>query len=85
MRICVISFTSLSQLFMEYNALKKYCQDQSVELVAVSKTRSVAEIMELYDQGQRHFGENRVQEWLEKKDQLPKDIHWHLIGIQNLA
>lgn len=65
---------------MDYTSLRNFCQDQAVQLVAVSKTRSVQEIMVLYDQGQRHFGENRVQEWLEKKDQLPSDIEWHLIG-----
>jgi len=65
---------------MDYNSLKDYCQARDVQLVAVSKTRSVNEIMELYNQGQRHFGENRVQEWLEKKEELPSDIHWHLIG-----
>jgi pyridoxal phosphate enzyme (YggS family) len=52
----------------------------SVRLVAVSKTRSVNEIMEAYNTGHRCFGENRVQEILKKKDQLPPDIQWHLIG-----
>ena len=65
---------------MDYKALKDYCFQNNVELVAVSKTRSVSEIMKLYDQGQRVFGENRVQEWLEKKDLLPNDIEWHIIG-----
>ncbi len=65
---------------MDFTSLRTFCQDNNVELVAVSKTRSVDEIMELYDQGQRHFGENRVQEWMEKKELLPDDIHWHLIG-----
>lgn len=65
---------------MDFKSLKAFCQDKDVQLVAVSKTRSVDEIMELYNQGQRHFGENRVQEWLEKKDLLPDDIQWHLIG-----
>lgn len=51
-----------------------------VTLVAVSKTRSVDEIMEAYYAGQRCFGENRVQEILNKKDHLPQDIDWHLIG-----
>lgn len=51
-----------------------------VTLVAVSKTRSVDEILEAYYAGQRCFGENRVQEILNKKDHLPKDIEWHLIG-----
>jgi pyridoxal phosphate enzyme (YggS family) len=49
-------------------------------LVAVSKTKSVEEIKELYDLGQRDFGENYVQELTEKQSQLPKDILWHFIG-----
>jgi PLP dependent protein len=52
----------------------------SVKLVAVSKTRTVNDIMEAYFTGQRDFGENRVQEFLNKKDLLPGDIQWHLIG-----
>jgi pyridoxal phosphate enzyme (YggS family) len=51
-----------------------------VKLVAVSKTRSSAEILEVYNTGHRIFGENRVQELLSKKDKLPSDIEWHLIG-----
>jgi pyridoxal phosphate enzyme (YggS family) len=51
-----------------------------VTLVAVSKTKSVEEIKELYDLGQRDFGENYVQEVIEKQSQLPKDIRWHFIG-----
>jgi hypothetical protein len=51
-----------------------------VTLVAVSKTKSVEEIKELYDLGQRDFGENYVQELLEKQSQLPGDIKWHFIG-----
>jgi PLP dependent protein len=49
-------------------------------LVAVSKTKSVQEIRDLYNQGQRDFGENYVQELLEKEEALPKDIRWHFIG-----
>ncbi len=49
-------------------------------LVAVSKTKSVEEIRELYNQGQRDFGENYVQELMEKETALPKDIRWHFIG-----
>jgi pyridoxal phosphate enzyme (YggS family) len=52
----------------------------SVKLVAVSKTKSVSHIMEAYNAGQRYFGENRVQELLTKKELLPPDIEWHLIG-----
>jgi hypothetical protein len=53
---------------------------ESVKIVAVSKTKPPAMIMEAYDSGQRVFGENRVQELLAKKDYLPPDIRWHLIG-----
>ncbi|HBE41394.1 MAG TPA: YggS family pyridoxal phosphate-dependent enzyme [Bacteroidales bacterium] len=51
-----------------------------VKLVAVSKTKSAGEILEAYSTGHRLFGENRVQELLSKKDFLPRDIEWHLIG-----
>lgn len=50
------------------------------QLVAVSKNHSAEAILELYRQGQRDFGENRVQELLPKYEALPKDIRWHLIG-----
>jgi PLP dependent protein len=49
-------------------------------LVAVSKTKPATDIMELYQAGQRDFGENYVQELLEKHSQLPADIRWHFIG-----
>ena len=52
----------------------------SVKLVAVSKTRPVSEVLEAYNTGHRIFGENRVQELLLKKESLPEDIEWHLIG-----
>ncbi len=50
------------------------------KLVAVSKTKPVEDILELYDLGQRDFGENYVQELADKQAQLPKDIQWHFIG-----
>jgi len=53
---------------------------QKVKLVAVSKTKSVNDILEIYNTGQRIFGENRVQELISKKELLPHDIEWHLIG-----
>jgi pyridoxal phosphate enzyme (YggS family) len=53
---------------------------EHVTLVAVSKTKPIESIQELYDAGQRIFGENRVQELVDKYEVLPKDIHWHLIG-----
>ncbi len=51
-----------------------------IDLVAVSKTRSIDEINEAYIEGQRKFGENRVQEIVEKFNELPDDIEWHMIG-----
>ncbi len=51
-----------------------------VTLVAVSKTKPVSDLQEVYDAGQRVFGENKVQEMTEKYEVLPKDIQWHLIG-----
>lgn len=50
------------------------------KLVAVSKTKPEAAILELYEEGQRIFGENRVQEMTTKYENLPKDIEWHAIG-----
>jgi hypothetical protein len=51
-----------------------------VTLVAVSKTKPVTDLQEAYDAGQRVFGENKIQEMVEKWEQLPKDISWHMIG-----
>ena len=53
---------------------------KEVTLVAVSKTKSKAEILEAYQAGQRIFGENKVQELAQKAEELPKDIAWHMIG-----
>src|ERR1700690_592721 len=63
-----------------YQNLLDLLKPSGVLLVAVSKTKSVEEIQALYDQGQRDFGENYVQELLEKEMALPKDIRWHFIG-----
>lgn len=51
-----------------------------VKLVAVSKTKSVEEISQAYEAGQRVFGENKIQEMASKWEELPKDIAWHMIG-----
>ena len=53
---------------------------KQVTLVAVSKTKPVQDLMKAYDVGQRIFGENKVQEMVEKYQQMPKDIEWHMIG-----
>ncbi len=51
-----------------------------VTLVAVSKTKPVADLLEAYNAGQRIFGENKIQEMAEKHEVMPKDIEWHMIG-----
>jgi pyridoxal phosphate enzyme (YggS family) len=61
-------------------SLKNETTSKKVILIAVSKTKTVADIQEAYDAGQRLFGENMVQEMVEKYEQLPKDIEWHQIG-----
>lgn len=63
-----------------YKNLQAELSSKKITLVAVSKTKPVEEIKELYDLGQRDFGENYVQELVEKEQQLPKDIRWHFIG-----
>jgi pyridoxal phosphate enzyme (YggS family) len=63
-----------------YLSLLQELSKKNVTLVAVSKTKPVEDILALYNLGQRDFGENYVQELLEKAIQLPKDIRWHFIG-----
>ncbi len=62
-----------------YLALKNTLP-KNVTLLAVSKTKSQEEILELYNLNQKEFGENKVQELIEKQENLPKDIKWHMIG-----
>jgi PLP dependent protein len=63
-----------------WESIKKFCGDNGVELVAVSKTHTIDAIKQLYDQGQLDFAENKVQELVQKYENLPKDIRWHFIG-----
>ena len=63
-----------------YKDIIEELKNKNVTLVAVSKTKSIEEILELYQLGQRDFGENYVQELVDKYEQLPKDIRWHFIG-----
>ncbi len=63
-----------------YEQIKNICNAHNVTLVAVSKTKPVEDILELYHLGHRDFGENYVQELIEKEAILPKDIRWHFIG-----
>lgn len=60
--------------------LNKACESSNATLVAVSKTKPNSKILDLYQKGQRVFGENRVQELVDKHESLPKDIEWHMIG-----
>jgi len=71
---------------MNFNMIAKNIQNiqsklpENVALVAVSKTKPIADLQEAYTAGQRIFGENKIQEMVEKYDALPKDIEWHMIG-----
>jgi pyridoxal phosphate enzyme (YggS family) len=65
---------------LSYLVIKAELEQHQVELVAVSKTKPIEAIQAIYDQGQRDFGENKVQEMEAKYQILPKDIRWHLIG-----
>lgn len=53
---------------------------EQVTLVAVSKTKPISHLMQAYEAGQRIFGENKIQEMVEKWEAMPKDIQWHMIG-----
>jgi pyridoxal phosphate enzyme (YggS family) len=63
-----------------YFLLNDDLKARNAQLVAVSKTKPIEDILELYDLGHRDFGENYVQELSDKYDHLPKDIRWHFIG-----
>lgn len=63
-----------------YTSIIEELNKTDITLVAVSKTKPLEKILEIYNQGQRIFGENRVQEMVEKQEALPKDIQWHQIG-----
>ena len=68
-------------MYIKNNLLQiKSSLPSNVTLVAVSKTKPIADLMEAYDAGQRIFGENKIQEMTEKWEQMPKDIQWHMIG-----
>ena len=64
----------------KYEEIINELKSQAISLVAVSKTKPVEDIQELYDLGHRDFGENYVQEMADKEALLPKDIRWHFIG-----
>jgi len=64
----------------ELKKISETVESYDSRLIAVSKTKPIPALQEMYDQGQRLFGENRVQELVEKEDLLPDDIEWHMIG-----
>lgn len=79
----LLLFINLVQMAINeaaYLKLKHDLNKKNITLVAVSKKKTVDEIMQLYQLGQRDFGENYVQELMEKQPRLPEDIHWHFIG-----
>jgi len=78
--LCTKSSCDHTFASMNFNTLVSQLTAKNVRLVAVSKTQLPERLLELYRAGQRIFGENRVQEMLEKRDALPGDIQWHLIG-----
>ncbi|MEN9952861.1 MAG: hypothetical protein RLZZ520_1129, partial [Bacteroidota bacterium] len=63
-----------------YQSLQTALSAKQVTLIAVSKTKPEEDIQALYDAGHRDFGENYVQELVQKQAELPKDIRWHFIG-----
>src|SRR5258705_5970223 len=63
-----------------YQEINEELRLSTISLVAVSKTKPIKDILGLYNLGHRDFGENYVQELVEKAEQLPKDIRWHFIG-----
>lgn len=63
-----------------YKSILEELKTHDVTLVAVSKTKPIEDILELYTWGQRDFGENYVQELVDKQKELPQDIRWHFIG-----
>jgi len=63
-----------------YNQIREELRLSKITLVAVSKTKPIEDILELYNLGHRDFGENYVQELSEKAEKLPNDIRWHFIG-----
>ncbi len=63
-----------------FKTISQELKEKNVTLVAVSKTKPVEDIEALYQLGQRDFGENYVQELVDKQASLPADIHWHFIG-----
>ena len=78
LRLCVKTIMPVNK--EAYQLIKQELDAKGVTLIGVSKTKPVSDILELYNLGHRDFGENYVQELVNKAAQLPKDIRWHYIG-----
>lgn len=76
----LLKYDPLSINISAFKEISTEVSKLSVTLVAVSKTKPVEDILALYHLGQRDFGENYVQELVDKYEQLPKDVRWHFIG-----
>lgn len=72
--------TNLQENYYKINTEVKLLSEDKARLVAVSKTKPIEMLQEAYDFGVRIFGENKVQEMVQKSETLPSDIEWHLIG-----
>lgn len=70
----------MTELQTNFTAITQKITIPNVTLVAVSKTKPVSDLMQIYEIGGRIFGENYVQELVEKHAEMPKDIQWHMIG-----
>lgn len=70
----------MSEIRENIDQLKASIAEYPCELIAISKTKPNAAILEAYEGGHRAFGENKVQELSAKFEELPKDIHWHMVG-----
>ncbi|MBQ6696656.1 MAG: YggS family pyridoxal phosphate-dependent enzyme [Lachnospiraceae bacterium] len=81
MHHCNEILLNLKKVQSNMEAARHSCgREDHIQLIAVSKTKPPAALMQAYDAGIRDFGENKVQELIEKAQQLPKDIRWHMIG-----
>ena len=72
--------TALQGVLSRIETVASAVRESPVQLVAVSKTKPVKLLQEAYEAGQRHFGENYVQEVVQKAPELPSDVKWHFIG-----
>ncbi|RSH91384.1 hypothetical protein EHS25_009683 [Saitozyma podzolica] len=75
-----LAYTSDRQAELRENIESVQAEIDAARLVAISKLKPASDIKALYDAGHRHFGENYIQEMVDKAAALPNDIHWHFVG-----